>query len=104
VRRALDNLVSNAMKYSEKETAISLSAHLKQAHYCYVVENEGTEFSEQERSKLFSPFFRGDKGRNTEGLGLGLTVVEKVAQLHGGKIVYAYQQGRHCFTLMLPLM
>lgn len=103
VRRALDNLIGNAMKYSPSDSSIALRADLKKAHYCFEIENEGEAFSETEREKLFSPFFRGDKGRNTEGLGLGLTVVEKVAQLHGGEIQYDYSNGKHHFLLMIPL-
>lgn len=103
VRRALDNLISNAMNYSDRGAEITLTATLEQSNYCFTVVNEGESLSLTEQSNLFKPFFRGDSGRNEEGLGLGLTVVEKVAQLHGGNVTYHYQSGKHRFSILIPV-
>lgn len=102
VRRALDNLISNAMKHASQGSQIILTASVDQTHYHYTVENEGESFTKSEQQSLFKPFFRVDKGRNTEGLGLGLTVVEKVAQLHGGEVSYQFDSGKHLFSILVP--
>ena len=103
VRRALDNLISNTMKYSNRGAAIILTATTEHSNSCFIVENEGDSLSKSEQKNLFKPFFRGDAGRNAEGLGLGLTVVEKVAQLHGGSATYEYHLGKHRFVFTIPI-
>jgi signal transduction histidine kinase len=102
VRRALENLVSNAIKYSPTECTISLSCVAYRDEFQFTVSNAGTPFSEDERQQLFSAFYRTDPGRNQEGMGLGLTVVEKVAQLHDGRASYSFNNQHHCFSLSLP--
>lgn len=103
VRRALDNLVSNAMKYSPAGTAITITSQTDQQHLTFNVISDGEPFATADLDKLFTPFYRGDAGRNTEGMGLGLALVEKIATLHGGHASYERCNNQHCFRFTVAL-
>lgn len=103
VRRALDNLVSNAMKYSPVGSAITITSQTDQQHLIFSVISDGEPFATADLEKLFTPFYRGDAGRNTEGMGLGLALVEKIATLHGGHASYERSNNQHCFRFTVAL-
>jgi len=81
---ALSNLLVNATRYADKIVRCSLS--LQDASYALTVEDDGQGIPEEERDKVFKAFTRIDDSRNREtgGYGLGLAVVARVAELHGG--------------------
>ena len=81
---ALSNLLVNATKYTENIVRCSLAR--KDRDYVLTVEDDGSGIPEDERDTVFKAFARIDDSRNREtgGYGLGLAVVARVAQLHGG--------------------
>ena len=81
---ALSNLLVNATKYTENIVRCSLAQ--KDRDYVLTVEDDGSGIPEDERDTVFKAFARIDDSRNREtgGYGLGLAVVARVAQLHGG--------------------
>ena len=81
---AVSNLLVNAMKYAENKVHCSLVQ--KDKHYVLSVEDDGKGIPEDARDKVFKAFARIDDSRNREtgGVGLGLAVVARVAELHGG--------------------
>ena len=81
---ALSNLLVNATRYADKTVRCSLS--LQDASCALTVEDDGQGIPEEERDKVFKAFTRIDDSRNREtgGYGLGLAVVARVAELHGG--------------------
>ena len=81
---ALSNLLVNATKYTENIVRCSLAQ--KDKHYALTVEDDGKGIPEDARDKVFKAFARIDDSRNREtgGYGLGLAVVARVAELHGG--------------------
>jgi len=81
---ALSNLLVNATKYSEETVRCSLAQAANE--YVLSVEDDGRGIPEDSRDKVFKAFTRIDDSRNREtgGYGLGLAVVARVAELHGG--------------------
>ena len=78
------NLLSNALKYSEKEIEIVIKEENEQV--VLMVKDQGIGISEKDQKKLFDPFHRGENVGNISGTGLGLSVLEKAVALHGAKI------------------
>ncbi len=81
---AFSNLLVNATKYTENNVRCSLAQ--KDKHYVLTVEDDGKGIPEDARDMVFKAFARINDSRNREtgGYGLGLAVVARVAELHGG--------------------
>ena len=86
MERVLDNLMNNAMRYSESTLRIGLDLQGSQAILC--VEDDGPGIEPAEREKVFEPFVRLDPSRDraTGGCGLGLAIVRSIAQAMGGSV------------------
>lgn len=86
MERVLDNLMNNAMRYSETTLRIGLDLQGSQAIMC--VEDDGPGIEPAEREKVFEPFVRLDPSRDraTGGCGLGLAIVRSIAQAMGGSV------------------
>ena len=88
LRRAIENLLENAHKYTEAPTApIELSARAGDALELEVVDH-GIGISKEDLALVFRPFFRADRSRTraTGGLGLGLALTRRIVEAHGGTI------------------
>ncbi len=101
IKSAFSNLIRNAYQYSEdKMVNITIDATSKQMNICF--ENKGKNLSADEQERLFVPFFRGTNSVNKKGFGVGLSIVERIAQVHNGTITYAIapnNNNRFCFSL-----
>lgn len=88
VKRLVENLCSNAVKYGDKDTKITIAAKVIDEMVEICVHNHGTPLSEKEQSKIFESFQRGSERRTKgqAGWGLGLTLVRGIAEAHGGKV------------------
>ncbi|MBM3070928.1 two-component system sensor histidine kinase RstB [Enterobacter sp. RHBSTW-00994] len=86
MERVLDNLVNNAMRYSQTTLRIGLQLEGNQARLS--VEDDGPGIAPDEREKVFEPFVRLDPSRDraTGGCGLGLAIVYSIAQAMGGTV------------------
>ena len=86
MERVLDNLMNNAMRYSETTLRIGLDLQGSQAILC--VEDDGPGIEPADREKVFEPFVRLDPSRDraTGGCGLGLAIVRSIAQAMGGSV------------------
>jgi signal transduction histidine kinase len=98
----LGNLMSNALKYSPAHQPVSVTAHVDGHRLCLVVEDKGIGIPAQDMPELFEPFHRGGNVGDLQGTGLGLTIVKKSAELHGGHVEVSSQphQGTR-FTVFL---
>ena len=66
--------------------------------------DHGCGISKEEQKNIFQPFYRSEKARNSKGIGLGLSLVQRIAELHGGKIQVESELGKgSTFTLILPV-
>ncbi|MFM2486838.1 response regulator [Celerinatantimonas yamalensis] len=111
IQQIVINLVSNAIKFTEKG-AISLhvgvqpSEHKKQIVLCFDVQDTGIGLSQEQQMNLFQSFSQADGSitRKYGGSGLGLFISQKIANLMGGKITLASELGQGaCFTVRIPL-
>jgi signal transduction histidine kinase len=105
VETMLSNLLSNAMKYSTPESAITVAVRSEPGAVAVDVIDQGIGISKQEMAKLFQPFGRLDSAVSAgiEGTGLGLHLSRNLARSLGGDIVVQSRPGKgSTFTLRLP--
>lgn len=105
LRRALVNLLTNAIKYSPQETDVDVQLQLHDGHWHISVRDQGHGIDEQELPHLFTPFARQKRheGGPVAGIGLGLAYVATVARQHGGQIqARNHPEGGAEFVLQLP--
>ena len=88
LRRALENLIENARKYSDPGSVIHLRAAASGRGVVIEVCDQGIGIDASDLKQLFTPFFRSDRSRSrqTGGVGLGLTLARRVVEAHGGVI------------------
>jgi len=82
--QVINNLVSNAVRYTPGGGTIKLRASLKGKKILIEVEDNGSGISKEAMPRIFEDFYRGD--RETEGTGLGLSICKRAVELHGGRI------------------
>ncbi|MCX4158733.1 MULTISPECIES: heavy metal sensor histidine kinase [Paraburkholderia] len=85
-RRAINNLVVNAVRYGADDTVVRLRGTQDEQGATVVVENDGAPIPGEQLDRLFDRFYRGDAARSefTESSGLGLAIVKAIMHLHGG--------------------
>lgn len=87
MKSAFVNLIKNAYRYSvDRSVNILISANADQVLLTF--ENKGRQIPEEERSRLFIPFFRGQNAMGLRGFGLGLSIVNRIIHLHMGTVHY----------------
>jgi signal transduction histidine kinase len=102
LRRAVSNLVDNAVKYGRSAT-VTLTPEIARA--VITVDDEGPGIPRSEREKVFEPFYRIENSRDpdTGGVGLGLSVTRSIIWEHGGDVSLANRKGGGLSArLMLP--
>jgi signal transduction histidine kinase len=88
--QALSNLIDNALKYAPVNGAIEVAVHKRGDGTAQVsVSDNGPGIDDSEKGKVVERFYRGDASRGTPGVGLGLSLVQAVAKLHGSALELA---------------
>ncbi|WNL47712.1 HAMP domain-containing sensor histidine kinase [Dyella sp. BiH032] len=104
IERALDNLLGNAIKYSPQGASVELAVQAGENRADVIVRDHGAGVPDDELAQLFRPFFRGSNAPKAEGHGLGLAIVQRVAQVHGGETAARNAEGGGLeVRLSLPL-
>jgi len=105
-REVLENLVSNAVKYSPDGGVIRIFGRAAADHAIISVNDQGIGIAPEEQAKLFRRFYRVDNRlrRDTQGAGLGLFLARAIVEAQGGRIWVESAPGRGSrFSLTVPL-
>lgn len=106
IGQVLNNLISNAIKYSPKADKIIVSAKSTNRQIQISIQDFGIGIPNYEQKKIFERFYRlsGTKGERFEGMGLGLHIVGEIIRRHKGKINIQSEVGKgSIFTIVLPI-
>ena len=105
LREVFDNLLDNAVKYSDKGGAIRLAADRRDGEIVLSVSDKGVGIGHEDLPRIFERFYRADKARSRElgGTGLGLSIVKHIAQLHSGRVEAESEPGKGTtISVILP--
>jgi two-component system heavy metal sensor histidine kinase CusS len=103
LRRAVNNLVSNAVAHTPAGGSISVQARAEGPWLALSVTNSGDGIPEEHREHLFDRYYRADPARASgTSSGLGLAIVRAIMQLHGGSARVDGGEGTAVFTLRFP--
>jgi heavy metal sensor kinase len=105
LRRLIDILLDNALKYAGSLGKITLSAEEKDGHIAVSVEDTGVGIAPEDQAKIFERFYRVDKARSRElgGAGLGLAIAQWIVEHHKGSIAVKSEIGRgSVFRVEIP--
>lgn len=80
------NLLDNAVKYTPNDGIIEVSIEEEQEEITVRVTNTGSEISKEHQDKIFNKFYQSDESHASEGNGVGLAIVKRIVDLHGGDV------------------
>lgn len=104
LRHILSNLVANAVKYSPPGAEVLLRIRRESREVVFMIIDRGIGIPEKDRARLFEAFHRCSNVGDTPGTGLGLVIVKRCVDLHGGTIEVRSEPGcGTTFTVRLPL-
>ena len=98
------NLLDNAAKFSPEGGTVAVNLRKAKNALMVSVTDQGEGMSADTQAHIFEQFYQGDTSHTTQGNGLGLAMVKKVLELHGGSIQVNSAPGQgSCFTVTLPI-
>lgn len=96
------NLIDNAVKFSPDWEKIEIFARESTDEIRVAITNKCADLTENNLRHLFDRFYQADASRTTTGNGLGLPIVKKIVELHGGTVSATSKNGTVTFTVILP--
>lgn len=96
------NLLDNAIKFSPVGGMIEVAILETEGTYRISVRNPGITIPKEQQEKIFNKFYQGDESHAAEGNGIGLAIVKRVVELHGGAVEVSSQNNITIFTVELP--
>jgi signal transduction histidine kinase len=105
MEHACYNLLTNAVKYSPRETQVTIAGRNQDGHVCVSVKDQGIGMDRREVKRIFQKFYRTRKAEESgeTGTGIGLAIVQQIVEQHEGRIEVTSKPGAgSCFTLVLP--
>ena len=104
--RVFNNILKNAVSYSDPDTEISVTARREEQTVRITVRNQGPDIPASRLNAIFDRFVRMDAARSTNrgGAGLGLAIAKEIVQLHGGTISVSSANRETAFQVTLPVM
>ncbi len=106
VQQALANLLDNAIKYAPRESPITVRLREEDGRLFLSVRDRGPGVPEEDRARIFDRFYRAgsELRRETEGVGIGLSIVKRIAEAHGGTVALDTAPNKgSTFTVELPM-
>lgn len=104
IRRALSNLLSNAIRHADNNSQIAVQIETRSDAVTVQIGNAGDEIPAEQLARVFDRFYRADtsRQRRDEGAGLGLAITRSIVQAHGGTVQVTSANHKTCFTVELP--
>ena len=103
VRRIWQNLISNAIKYSDPDSLVQMSASERARHVVLSVKDNGRGMTPEDLDRIASPYTMGENSKDKAGTGLGLVNVKRFAEMHGGRVIIDTAPGQGSrFQVILP--
>ena len=96
------NLIDNAVKFAPRCGTVALDIAESGDSIAVTVSNTGKDIDPEKLPKIFNKFYQADESHAGEGNGIGLAIVKRVVDLHGGKVSVKSQNGMTSFTVELP--
>ncbi len=96
------NLLDNAVKFSSDYGTVEAQIRQENELTCVMISNFGEPIPKEKQEKIFNKFYQADESHSAEGNGVGLAVVKKIVDLHGGSIDVRCEGGKTTFTVNLP--
>lgn len=96
------NLLDNAIKFAPNGHRVQVKISQTDAWLQVTVENTGSEIPQEHQDQIFHKFYQVDASHTTRGNGVGLAIVKRVVQLHGGSVRVESRKGMTAFTVELP--
>ncbi len=105
IRQILDNLISNAIKYSPAKSEVIFEAECREDKIMFTIRDRGIGIPEEAKEKIFEPFYRAKNVGKISGTGLGMAIIKDLVELHGGtlKLESEVEKGTTIFV-KLPLI
>lgn len=104
LQRVFKNLMDNACKYSADHTA-SVKIDSDEQNLIVAISDEGIGISDEELLKIFDPFYRAENAKHFSGFGIGLSICQRIIDVHGGSLKVVSEQGiGSTFTVRLSLI
>lgn len=103
MQRVFDNLLRNAVAYSDSGTEIQIGAAAEGGRLTVCISNWGATIPPEKLGLIFEQFYRLDAGRGAGGTGLGLAIAKRIVTLHQGTIAAESGDGRTTFSVELPV-
>jgi two-component system, OmpR family, sensor histidine kinase ArlS len=100
IKTLLVNLLENGYKYSD-DKKVSISIDLLPSELIISFTNKGLVIEDSELNVIFTPFFRALNSTGKPGFGLGLSICNRIAQYHNGKLIYSKNEHLNTFKLIL---
>ena len=95
MRQVLENIISNAIKYSPEGGIIEVNGQLLEDHYQVSVQDQGIGIPPEHIEKIFDKFYRVDTSNTSvSGIGLGMSIVKDIVEAHGGRIWVESELGK----------
>ncbi|HXH22438.1 MAG TPA: ATP-binding protein [Dehalococcoidia bacterium] len=105
LERAVVNLVHNALKFTPRGGNVVVSARTAGDVVTVEVQDDGAGIDARDLPRIFERFYKSDRSRRTEGSGLGLALVKRTVEAHGGRVEAVSELGRgSTFRLTLPVL
>lgn len=102
--RVWENLIGNAIKFTEKSGNIAIDLKKQGSELYFCITDDGIGIADEDKDKIFNPFFTGDKSHNKEGSGLGLPLTKNIVEKLGGTIAFSSELNKgSTFTVQIPL-
>lgn len=95
------NLTDNAIKFSPRGGVVSFEMETDDENVTVKIKNSGN-ISDTDMRKIWNKFYQADKSHTTEGNGIGLAIVKRIVDLHGGVAEVESEKGQVCFAITLP--